>query len=99
MSPMEDFKTGDLVKVSQKNTDGKRERIVSFQGIVMKMRGAGDNKMFTIREFIDGIGVDRILPLNLPSITAIKVVHSQKDVRGNLPKEIDLRNSKKYAMK
>lgn len=99
MSEISDFKTGDLIKVSQKMTEGKRERVISFQGIVIKMRGAGDNRMFTVREFIDGIGVDRIFPLNLPSLTAIKVVHSNKEVRGNLPKEIDLKNSKKYAMK
>lgn len=99
MQSIADFKTGDLVKVSQKMVEGKRERIVSFQGIVTKMKGAGDNKMFTVRQFIESIGVDRIVPLNLPSITSIQVLTSHKENRGNLPKKLDLKNSKKYDIK
>jgi large subunit ribosomal protein L19 len=99
MSPIEDFKTGDLVKVSQKMVEGKRERIISFQGIVTKTRGVEGNKMFTVRQFIEGIGVDRIVPLNLPSLTAVTVLTSHKENRGNLPKKLDLKNSRKYDIK
>jgi len=99
MQTMAEFKTGDLVKVSQKMNDGKRERIVSFEGIVIKMKGAGDNKMFTVRQFIEGIGVDRIIPVALPSLTGIVVVNSHKENRGNLPRKLDLKNSRKYPIK
>lgn len=89
MKQIAEFKTGDIVQVQQKFNDGKRERIVAFEGQVIKVRGQGDNKMFTVRQFIDGIGVDRIMPIMLPSVVAIKVLKASPKVRGRLPRKVD----------
>ena len=68
------IKRKNVVTVSQKINEGKRERVISFTGEVIKSRGIGDNKMITVRQLIDGVGVDRILPVIHPSIVKIEVV-------------------------
>lgn len=69
-----DIRRKNVVKVSQKVNDGKRERVISFTGEVIKSRGIKDNKMITVRQSIDGVEVDRILPVIHPSIVNIEVL-------------------------
>ena len=73
-----DLRRGNAVKVYQKFVDGKKERIVAFQGKILKSRGAGDSKMVTVRQFIDGVDVDRIFPLNAPSIIKLENIEIKK---------------------
>lgn len=73
-----DLRAGMAVKVFQKFVEGKKERIVAFQGKIVKSRGAGDNKMVTVRQFIDGVDVDRIFPLNAPSIVKLENIEIKK---------------------
>ena len=75
---MKVFRRGQLVKVSQKQSEGKRERVVSFTGKVMKSRGEGPNKMLTVRQQIEGIDVDRIFALNAPHIVKIEEVAEKR---------------------
>ena len=72
------YKVGDIIRVSQKVKDGKRERVVPFQGTLMRIKGKDENKMITVRTVLDGVEVDRIFPINLPSLTEIKVVQNPK---------------------
>jgi len=75
------FKTGDTIKVHQKIYEGGKERIQIFEGIVIKIRGRGENKMFTVRKIgVDNIGIERIWPINSPHIAKI-VVKSRGVVR------------------
>jgi len=69
-----DVRRKNVVKVSQKIKEGKRERVISFTGEVVKSRGVGDNKMITVRQNIDGIDVDRIMPVMHPSLVSIEVI-------------------------
>jgi large subunit ribosomal protein L19 len=85
MNKFDDFKNGDKVKVSQKIKEGKKERVINFEGIVLKMRGKDENCMFTIRQVLDGVMVDRIIPLMQPSIQSIKVIEKSSKHRGTLP--------------
>lgn len=64
----------NIVKVSQKINDGKRERVISFTGEVIKSRGISENKMITVRQSLDGVEVDRIIPVIHPSIVNIEVL-------------------------
>lgn len=73
-----DLRAGNAVKVFQKFVEGKKERIVAFQGKIIKSRGAGDNKMVTVRQFVDGVDVDRIFPLNAPSIIKLENIEIKK---------------------
>lgn len=69
-----DIRRKNVVKVSQKIKEGKRERVISFTGEVVKSRGVGDNRMITVRQSIDGVEVDRVLPVMHPSLVEIEII-------------------------
>ena len=80
-----EFSIGDKVRVSQKIQEGDKTRIQIFEGIVIAIRGEGENKMFTVRKIgAAGIGVERIWPLNTPWIEKIKVMRKGKVKRAKL---------------
>lgn len=67
------FKAGDTITVTYKIVEGNKERLQSFRGTVLQIKGRGVTKMFTIRKISDGIGVERIFPLYSPHIDKIEV--------------------------
>lgn len=67
------FQVGDTVTVGIKVKEGSKERIQEFKGLVMSITGSGVGKSFTVRKVSQGIGVERILPLNSPSIGYLNV--------------------------
>lgn len=67
------FKAGDTITVRYKITEGNKERIQDFQGIVLQMSGKGANKTFTVRKISNNVGVERIFPINSPFIEDIIV--------------------------
>ena len=68
------FAAGDTVKVYVKITEGEKERIQVFQGVVISKRGSGTGATFTVRKVSYGIGVERIFPLHSPAIDKIEVI-------------------------
>ena len=68
------FKAGDTVGVYYKVKEGNKERVQLFQGTVIRVAGSGIAKSFTVRKVVDGVGVERIIPLNSPMIDKIEVV-------------------------
>jgi len=70
-----EFKVGDVVKVDYKIKEGKKTRTQPFQGTVIKIRGRGENKTFTVRKIgVDKVGIERIFPLGSPWIANLKVM-------------------------
>ena len=67
------FKSGDTITVTYKIVEGSKERQQSFRGVVIQIKGHGATKTFTIRKISNGIGVERIFPLNSPDIVGIEV--------------------------
>jgi large subunit ribosomal protein L19 len=65
---------GDTVRVAAKVVEGNRERIQIFEGTVMRLRGGGINRSFTVRSLRSGVGVERTFKLNSPRIDRIEVV-------------------------
>jgi large subunit ribosomal protein L19 len=68
------FKAGDNVTVNYKIIEGNKERIQSFKGDVIKRQGEGATATFTVRKISDGVGVERLFPINSPNIDSI-VLH------------------------
>jgi len=79
-----DFRPGDNVSVSYRIIEGAKERIQLFRGDVIQIKGEGLNKTFTVRKISNGIGVERIFPLNSPAIADIKVLKRGKVRRAKL---------------
>ena len=69
-----DFRPGDTVKVHVRVTEGGRERIQVFQGVVIARRGSGVRESFTVRKVSFGVGVERTFPVHTPSIRELEVV-------------------------
>ena len=67
------FQAGDTITVTYKIVEGNKERLQSFRGVVIQIKGTGKTKMFTIRKIFNGIGVERIFPLYSPHIESIEV--------------------------
>ncbi|MFC1727486.1 50S ribosomal protein L19 [Patescibacteria group bacterium] len=79
------FRVGDSVRVHQKIIEGEKERIYVFEGIVISIRGSGENKSFTVRRIAAGnIGVERIWPLSSPWLVKIDVLKHGKVRRAKL---------------
>ena len=68
------FKPGDTVKVHARITEGEKERIQIFQGVVIRKRKGNVGSSFTVRKVSYGIGVERIFPLHSPLIDKIEIL-------------------------
>jgi large subunit ribosomal protein L19 len=79
-----EFSVGDNVDVTLKVVEGDRERTQVFAGTVIARKGTGKRATFTVRKIIQGEGVERVFPLNSPSIVSIKVARQGKVRRSKL---------------
>ncbi|MCH8125265.1 50S ribosomal protein L19 [candidate division KSB1 bacterium] len=79
-----EFAPGDTIAVHVKVREGDKERIQIYQGVVIKIRGAGINKTFTVRKISNGVGVERIFPLHSPNIAKIDMIRRGKVRRAKL---------------
>ncbi len=69
------FGVGDTVRVLQKIKEGDKERTQAFEGMVIGIKGREENKSFTVRRIgAQQIGVERIFPLEVPTIEKVEVV-------------------------
>ena len=70
------FRVGDQLRVTLKIVEGENERLQAFEGTVIRMKGEGLSRMFTVRKISFGIGVERTIPLHSPRIEKIDVMRS-----------------------
>lgn len=68
-----EFSAGDTITVYYEIKEGEKSRTQFFRGVVIQLRGTGRTQTFTIRKMSGTIGVERVFPLNLPSIQKIEV--------------------------
>lgn len=78
------FKAGDTVNVHVRIREGSKERIQQYKGVCIQRKGAGATETFTVRKISNGVGVERIFPLNSPSIDKIEVVRYGRVRRARL---------------
>ena len=79
-----DVSVGDTVKLHLKITEGNKERIQIFQGVVIAIRGEGINRNLVVRKISSGVGVEKIVPLHLPSLEKIEIVKKGRTRRSKL---------------
>ena len=75
---------GDYVKVDVNIVEGDKKRVQTFEGTIIKMRGEGIAKTFTVRKISNGVGVERIFPVHSPVIASVKVISHSKVRRAKL---------------
>ena len=68
-----EFSSGDTITVYYEIREGDKVRTQFFKGVVIQIKGQGLSKSFTIRKMSGTIGVERIFPLNLPTIQKIEI--------------------------
>ena len=67
------FSAGDTLTVFYEIREGQKVRTQFFKGVVLQKRGSGATETFTIRKMSGTIGVERIFPINMPSLQKIEV--------------------------
>ena len=83
-SAIPDLKVGNTVKVHVRIKEGNKERIQVFEGIIIKVQGAGVNKTFTVRKISYGVGVEKTFLIHSPMIEKVEVVRVGKARRAKL---------------
>jgi len=79
-----DINSGDSVKVNVKVSEGNRERVQTFEGVIISINGVGISKTITVRKLSFGVGVERIFPIHAPIIDSIEVIRKGKVRRSKL---------------
>ena len=79
-----DIYVGDTVKVGVKITEGNKERVQPYEGVVIAKRHGGLNQTITVRRIFQGIGVERVFMLHSPQVASLKVERRGKVRRAKL---------------
>jgi large subunit ribosomal protein L19 len=82
-SDLPDFGPGDTVRVQVRITEGDKERLQAFEGVVIA-RTRGPQASFTVRKISFGQGVERIFPESSRVIDKVELVRSSKVRRAKL---------------
>ena len=67
------FRVGDSVRVHVRVREGEKERIQVFEGVVIRRRGGSRAETFTVRKISNGVGVERIFPVQSPLVTRVEI--------------------------
>ena len=79
-----DFAAGDTVRVLYLVREGSKERIQAFEGVCIARKHGGMNETFTVRKISGGVGVERIFPVNAPTVKGVEMVRRGKVRRAKL---------------
>lgn len=78
-------KPGDLIRIFQKVKEGGKERIQVFEGLVLaRKHGKEIGATITVRKEISGVGVEKIFPINSPTIEKVEILKKGKVKRAKL---------------
>ena len=67
------FRVGDTVRVHARIREGEKDRIQVFEGVVIRRRGGGASETFTVRKISNGVGVERIFPVQSPLVSKVEI--------------------------
>ena len=83
-TPLATFGTGDEVRVWYRILEQEKERFGQFEGTVIRLRGSGPSRTFTVRRVTYGEGVERIFPLDAKTVSKIEVLRRGRVKRSRL---------------
>ena len=75
---------GDTVRVGVRISEGNKERVQPYEGVVIAKRHGGIHQTITVRRIFQGIGVERIFLVHSPQVASIKVERRGKVRRAKL---------------
>jgi large subunit ribosomal protein L19 len=78
------IKEVEMTEEKGKAKTKERKRVQIFEGIIIKKRGAGKSATITVRKISNGVGVEKIFPVNLPTIVRIEPLKQAKVRRAKL---------------
>ena len=79
-----DIYVGDTVRVGVRISEGNKERVQPYEGVVISKRHGGIHQTITVRRIFQGIGVERIFLVHSPQVASIKVERRGKVRRAKL---------------
>lgn len=79
-----EFRAGDTIRVMVRVREGDKERLQAFEGVCIGRRGSGRNETFTVRKVSAGVGVERVFPLQSPTVASVEVVRKGRVHRAKL---------------
>ena len=79
-----EFDPGDTLRVLYRVREGDKERIQAFEGVCIGRRGGGNGATFTVRKISSGIGVERVFPVQAPTVKGVEVVRRGRVRRAKL---------------
>ena len=83
-SDLPEIYVGDTVRVGVRISEGNKERVQPYEGVVISKRNGGMNQTITVRRIFQGIGVERVFMLHSPQVASIKVERRGKVRRAKL---------------
>jgi large subunit ribosomal protein L19 len=83
-SDLPEIYVGDTVRVGVRISEGNKERVQPYEGVVISKRHGGMNQTITVRRIFQGIGVERVFMLHSPQVANIKVERRGKVRRAKL---------------
>ena len=83
-SDLPDIFVGDTVQVGVRISEGNKERVQPYEGVVISKRHGGLNQTITVRRIFQGIGVERVFMVHSPQVASIKVERRGKVRRAKL---------------
>ncbi|MEO6729221.1 MAG: 50S ribosomal protein L19 [Candidatus Dojkabacteria bacterium] len=79
-----DIKSGQTVEVETIIRDGEKQRIQKFKGLVIRVKGSGASKTFTVRKVSYGVGVEKTFPMYSTNLGKIKIIKQEPVRRSKL---------------
>ena len=78
------FRPGDEIRVWYRILEQGKERLGQFEGTVIRCRGSGPSRTFTVRRVTHGEGVERVFPIDSKTVARIEVLRHGRVKRSRL---------------
>lgn len=66
------FQVGDIIQISYKTNEGSKEKINSFEGLIICKKNSSISETITLRRVVQGVAIEQVFPLNSPNLLEIK---------------------------